>query len=124
MKHCTTRFLPLQKPRVRLSVCESGSPYSHVLHQPEILDLMLTTFVIELNRRFDFVRFDASNVVRFLQCRSTVFQQNEIARSFQDSVENKRASLLVVSLSKALNGTPPPLCGRLVVYPYFTGLHL
>ena len=28
-----------------------------------------------------------------------------------DSVENKQASLLVVSLGKALNGTPPPLCG-------------
>ena len=27
-------------------------------------------------------------------------------------VENKPASLLVVSLGKALNGTPPPLCGR------------
>ena len=29
-------------------------------------------------------------------------------------VENKPASSLVVSLSKALNGTPPPLCGRQV----------
>ena len=27
-------------------------------------------------------------------------------------MENKSASLLVVSLDKALNGTPPPLCGR------------
>ena len=27
-------------------------------------------------------------------------------------MENKPASLLVVSLGKALNGTPPPLCGR------------
>ena len=28
--------------------------------------------------------------------------------------KNKPASLLVVSLGKALNGTPPPLCGRQV----------
>ena len=35
-------------------------------------------------------------------------------------MENKPASLLVVSLGKALNGTPPPLCGRQVAYPYFT----
>ena len=40
----------------------------------------------------------------------------------RDSVENKPASLLVVSLGKALNATPPPLCGRQVAYPYFTGL--
>ena len=33
------------------------------------------------------------------------------------SVENKPASLLVVSLGKALNGTPPPLCGRQVAPP-------
>ena len=31
--------------------------------------------------------------------------------------ENKRASSLVVSLGKALNGTPPPLCGRQVARP-------
>ena len=42
----------------------------------------------------------------------------------RDSVENKPASLLAVSLSKALNGTSPPLCGRQVAYPYFTGLQL
>ena len=30
----------------------------------------------------------------------------------RDSVENKPASLLVLSLGKALNGTPPFLCGR------------
>ena len=42
----------------------------------------------------------------------------------RDCVENKPASLLVVSLGKALNGTPPPLCGRQVAYPYFTGLQL
>ena len=41
-----------------------------------------------------------------------------------DGVENKPASLLVVSLGKALNGTPPPLCGRQVAYQYFTGLQL
>ena len=35
----------------------------------------------------------------------------------KDSVENKPASLLVVSLGKALNGTPPPLCGRQVAPP-------
>ena len=31
---------------------------------------------------------------------------------FGEVVENKLASSLVVSLGKALNGTPPPLCGR------------
>ena len=30
----------------------------------------------------------------------------------REVVENKPASSLVVSLGKALNGTPPPLCGR------------
>ena len=35
----------------------------------------------------------------------------------KDSVENKPASLLVVSLDKTLNGMPPPLCGRQVVGP-------
>ena len=34
-----------------------------------------------------------------------------------DSMENKPASSLVMSLGKALNGTPPPLCGRQVAYP-------
>ena len=33
----------------------------------------------------------------------------------REAVENKRASSFVVPLSKALNGTPPPLCGRQVV---------
>ena len=33
----------------------------------------------------------------------------------RDSVENKPASLLVVSLGKALNGMPPSLCGRQMV---------
>ena len=40
----------------------------------------------------------------------------------RDGVNNKPASLLVVSLGKTLNGTLPPLCGRQVAYPYFTGL--
>ena len=35
----------------------------------------------------------------------------------RDSVENKPASLLVVSLGKALNGTPPSLCGKQMVGP-------
>ena len=35
----------------------------------------------------------------------------------RDSVENKPASLLVVSLSKALNGMPPSLCRRQMVGP-------
>ena len=35
----------------------------------------------------------------------------------RDSMENKPVSLLVVSLSKALNGMPPSLCGRHVVGP-------
>ena len=35
----------------------------------------------------------------------------------RDSVENKPASLLVVSSGKALNGMPPSLCGRQMVGP-------
>ena len=35
----------------------------------------------------------------------------------RDSVENKLANLLVVSLGKALNGTPPSLCDRQLVGP-------
>ena len=34
-----------------------------------------------------------------------------------DSVKNNLASLLVVSLGKALNGMPPCLCGRQMVGP-------
>ena len=34
------------------------------------------------------------------------------AQQNRDSVENKPASLLVVSLGKTLNGMPPSLCGR------------
>ena len=39
------------------------------------------------------------------------------ARHFGEIVENKPASSLVVSLGKALNGTPPPICGRRVARP-------
>ena len=39
------------------------------------------------------------------------------AQHITDSVENKAASLLVVSLGKALNGIPPSLCGRQMVGP-------
>ena len=39
------------------------------------------------------------------------------AQHIRDSVENKPASLLVVSLGKALNGVPPSLCGRQMVEP-------
>ena len=39
------------------------------------------------------------------------------ARHLVEVVENKPASSLVVSLGKALNGTPPPLCGRQVARP-------
>ena len=35
----------------------------------------------------------------------------------RDSVENKPASLLVVSLGKTLNGIPPSLCGRQMAGP-------
>ena len=35
----------------------------------------------------------------------------------RDNVENKPASLLVVSSGKASNGTLPSLCGRVVVRP-------
>ena len=39
------------------------------------------------------------------------------ARHLVEVEENKPASLLVVSLGKALNGTPPPLGGRQVARP-------
>ena len=39
------------------------------------------------------------------------------AKHNRDSVENKPASLLVVSLGKALNGMPPSLCGKQMVGP-------
>ena len=39
------------------------------------------------------------------------------AQHIRDSVENKPASFLVVFLGKALNGMPPSLCGRQVVWP-------
>ena len=35
----------------------------------------------------------------------------------RNSVENKPASLLVVSLGKTLSGMPPSLCGRQLVGP-------
>ena len=35
----------------------------------------------------------------------------------RDSMENKPASLLVVSLGKTLNGMPPSLCGRQMMGP-------
>ena len=37
------------------------------------------------------------------------------ARHLEEVVENKPASSLVVSLGKAINGTPSPLCGRQVL---------
>ena len=39
------------------------------------------------------------------------------AQHRRDNVKNKLVRLLVVSLSKALNGMPPSLCGKLVVGP-------
>ena len=39
------------------------------------------------------------------------------AQQNRDSVENKPASLLVVSLGKTLNKMPPSLCGRQMVGP-------
>ena len=39
------------------------------------------------------------------------------APHIRDSVENKPASLLVVSFGKALNGMPPSLCGGQMVEP-------
>ena len=39
------------------------------------------------------------------------------AQQNRDSVENKPTRLLVVSLGKAFNGMPSPLCGRQVVGP-------
>ena len=41
------------------------------------------------------------------------------ARHLEKVVENKSASSLVVSLGKALNGTPPPLCGWKTSGPVF-----
>ena len=38
-------------------------------------------------------------------------------RHLGEVVENKPESSLVVFLGKALNGTPPPLCGRQVARP-------
>ena len=37
-----------------------------------------------------------------------------------DCVDDKPASLLVESLDNALNGMPPPLCGKQVVGPSLT----
>ena len=37
------------------------------------------------------------------------------AQHRRDSVENKPASLVVVSLGKVLNGMPPSLCGKQMV---------
>ena len=42
------------------------------------------------------------------------------AQQNRDSVENKPATLFVVSLGKALDGTPPSLCGGQVAQPHFT----
>ena len=39
------------------------------------------------------------------------------AQQNRDSVKNKPASLVVVSLGKTLNGMPPSLCGRQMVGP-------
>ena len=39
------------------------------------------------------------------------------AWDLRDVVENKPESSLVVSLGKALNGTPPPICERQVARP-------
>ena len=39
------------------------------------------------------------------------------AQHKKDDVENKLASLLVVSLGKTLNGMPPSSCGRQVEGP-------
>ena len=39
------------------------------------------------------------------------------SQHIRESVENKPASSLVVSLGKALNGMPPSLCGRQMVGP-------
>ena len=38
-------------------------------------------------------------------------------RYLREVVKNKPAKSLVVSLGKAFNGTPPPLCGRQVAMP-------
>ena len=40
-----------------------------------------------------------------------------ILKDFKKSYSNKMASLHVVSFGKALNGTPPSLCGRQVAPP-------
>ena len=41
------------------------------------------------------------------------------ARYLREVVQNKPASSLAVSLGKALNGTPPPLCRRQIAQFFF-----
>ena len=44
------------------------------------------------------------------------------ARHLEKVVDNKPASSLVVSLGKALNVTPPPLCGKQVAQTLKNGI--
>ena len=51
----------------------------------------------------------------FVESYQMVFTPSLLgARHLGEVAENKPTSFLVVSLGKALNGTPPPLCGRQV----------
>ena len=49
--------------------------------------------------------------------KKIVFTVSAWRSADRHSVENKPASSLVVSLDKALNGTPLPFCGRQVARP-------
>ena len=57
-----------------------------------------------------------SQVESYQKTLKTVFTASLLgAEQNRDSVKNKPASLLVVSLGKTLNGTPLSLCGRQAV---------
>ena len=62
---------------------------------------------------------EGGGVIPFVKLYQKAFKMVSIAsllgtRHLEDVMENKPASSLVVSLGKALNGTPPSFCGRQV----------
>jgi len=58
---------PEQESRVMHAKGESSATHTNVLEQSEVHHLVLTTLVVELRRRFLFVRLDTANIVRLLQ---------------------------------------------------------
>lgn len=58
---------PVHESLVGHSIRKACPTHSNILEQTEVHDLMLTSFVVELARRFRFVWFDTSNVERLLQ---------------------------------------------------------